>query len=189
MILSPQHSNIPDYVRTLDGLLLTGGDDVHPRFFGEKLTKIKLTLSPDERTIFELKLIRQFLKTNRPILGICLGCQMLNISLGGKLIQDLKSEQATQRNHRKGNHFVRIENSSQLKGILKRNQCKVNSRHHQAIKSVGKGLKISAYSTDGVIEGIEAKNSRYLIGIQWHPEILKDPLSKKLFRSFIQACK
>src|SRR5262249_36883835 len=121
-ILSPFRSEIPLYTKMIDGLLLTGGGDVHPKYFGEKLPKVKLELSPDERTRFEIKMVQSFLKTKKPMLGVCLGSQTIAVAMGGKLIQDIPTELRTRKNHRKGNHTVWVDRASKLRKIVGKNE-------------------------------------------------------------------
>lgn len=190
IILSPHQTSIQKYLQSVDGLLLTGGDDIHPKYFGKSLAQTRLKLSHDDRTQFEIGITKAFIQSNLPVLGVCLGCQTLNIALGGTLFQNLKSEHPKAMNHRNGNHSVHIDSGTRLEKILKTNQIHVNSRHHQAVNRLGKSLVVSARAQDGVAEAIESFHHDFVLGVQWHPEELpKRKESKTLFRTFVQACK
>ncbi|MBO5712662.1 MAG: gamma-glutamyl-gamma-aminobutyrate hydrolase family protein [Clostridia bacterium] len=152
-----------------DVLLLGGGEDVHPKYFGEEINGTE-TIN-ERRDIIEFNLIRQFLYQNKPILAICRGFQVLNLYLGGTLYQHLKNTNK----HRQTNgvdimHAVKtIKNSVYRK--LYGKEFIVNSYHHQALKKLAKNLKASCYSYDGVIEGYESKKLK-ILGAQFHPERL-----------------
>ena len=190
IILTPDLSQVSRYLQIIDGLLLTGGDDIHPKFFRKPLPKAPVTLSPGERTEFDLSLLKEFLKADRPVLGICLGCQTLNVALGGTLIQDLSTEKPGTKNHQKKNHKITIFSSSKLKKIFGNQTLIVNSRHHQAVDKIGSGLAIAAQSHDQVTEAIESSNHTFVFGVQWHPEELpKKKETQLLFKSFVNACR
>ncbi len=176
----------------IDGLVLTGGADIHPSFYGEEITA-PISLSPDQRTEFDLQFFRAALRADKAILAICHGMQVMNVALGGSLYQDLDTQRPGSLSHRpkEGNspavHRVQVESKSRLTKILgELREFEVVSSHHQAVKVLGNGLIISATSPDGLVEGIELPDYPKVIGIQWHPE--KDPTSepsKRLFRGFI----
>jgi putative glutamine amidotransferase len=190
VVLTPNADLANFYLKSLDGLLLTGGGDIHPKHFGAKLPKMKLDLSPEERTSFELRMARGFLKAKRPVLGICLGCQTINVVLGGTLIQDLPTEKPHTRDHTEGNHRIFLNKGTRLRKLVGQESLHVNSRHHQAISKLGRGLVSAAWSTDGVIEAIESNNHSFVFGLQWHPEtIASKPESMKIFKAFVEACR
>ena len=180
------------YFDLIDGILLTGGDfDIDPKLYNEKKDRSVNHLDKP-RTNFEMKMAKLALKKNKPILGICGGQQLLNVALGGSLIQnikkkDIKHEQPQPRN--KPSHSVFINTSSKLYKIVKKKEFKVNSAHHQAVKKIGKNLIINALASDGIIEGIELDNHKFFFGIQWHPEFLISNNDKKIFKAFIKACR
>ena len=159
----------------LDGLLLVGGVDVNPVYYGEKPHK-KLGSVDGLRDVNELKLIRMAVNRNIPIMGVCRGCQILNVAMGGTLIQDIPSQvEDHSLNHRGsfGNvreHSVGIENGSLLHKILGKDSLEVNSSHHQAVKDPAPGAHIDARASDGVIEAYDYYPLRRIIGVQWHPE-------------------
>ncbi len=183
---------------TIDALLISGGGDISPRFYGEKINPPSppfskggmggFELVSDERFYFEKMLFKEVMKLRKPVLGTCYGMQFLNVFLGGTLYQDLPKQRPGAINH-KSEHKIKIYNESKLYYILCKDIIKINSSHHQGIKKPGKGLIISAYAEDYVAEAIELKDYPFCIGVQWHPERLTDLYSKKLFKSFIEAAK
>ncbi len=189
IILAPHPGHVRFYAELCDGLLLTGGGDIHPKHYGTKpLRTAKLRLSPEERTRFDLALIRAFLRARRPVLGICLGAQTLNIARGGTLVMDLVSQRPKSRDHTKGTHPVRVSAGTALEKILGKQKLRVNSRHHQAVDRPGKNLRVVATADDGVIEALEASDRPFAFGIQWHPELSDTPDARRLFRAFVRNC-
>jgi putative glutamine amidotransferase len=160
------------YVKELDGLVLVGGDDIPPSAYGEQPHETVEPLPP-QRYNFERKLIAEWLATKKPVLGVCLGMQFTNVVSGGSLIQDIPSEVGTKIDHRKY-HQVQIEPGSSLSQILGANEARVFSYHHQAVRRVGKGLKVIAHSDDGVIEALERVDGGSGLFVQWHPEAMDD---------------
>lgn len=187
---------IQQLVEQLDGFLFTGGDDVDPSIYHKELTYSQKTyLVKDE---MEKAFIEDIIKADKPYFGICRGLQILNASLGGTLYQDLQKE-ATDKNlviHSQTTdrstpiHKVQIEEESKLYSILKEREYEVNSLHHQAAEVPAKGLSVVAMSEDGLIEALEMKGKRFVIGVQWHPELRfkVEEGSKRLFEEFIMAC-
>ncbi len=186
---------VDDYIKTLDGLLLGGGGDVHPSFFHERIKAKNLSIKK-ERDKFEIALTKKAKKKKLPILGICRGPQVINIALGGTIYQDLSLRKERTFNHKpeavmrfKKKHMVKIREGSKLFSIIKKKEIEVNTNHHQIIKDIAPGLSASAWSADGVIEALESKGKDFLVSVQWHPEAMLDhPSSGALFRAFIQAC-
>ena len=181
----------------LDGLVLSGGDfDIHPSFYGEHpiaaLGKIK-----SERTEFELEITDQALKRDLPILGICGGAQVINVVSGGSLYQDIPTQLSDpgacehSSKNSQGAHPIRVEPGTCLFKIVKRSRLKVNTSHHQAMKRIGRGLIVNAIADDGVIEGIESTSHEFVLGVQWHPEVLATRQShqRSIFTSFVDRCK
>lgn len=160
------------YVNKLDGLVLVGGDDIPPSAYGEQPHETVEPLPP-QRYDFERKLIAKWLACRKPVLGVCLGMQFTNVVAGGSLIQDIPSEVGTKINHREY-HLVQIEPGSLLSQILGANEARVFSNHHQAVRKVGKGLKVIAHSEDGVIEALERIDGGFGLFVQWHPEAMED---------------
>ena len=158
----------------IDGLLLTGGVDVHPNRYGEEPVPEIGNINP-ERDEFDLKLVRMAVEAELPILAICRGIQVMNVAFGGTLYQDISTQ------HPKANilhrikaenvihHYVDIKEGTLLHKLLGA-KAGVNTSHHQAVKDLAEGFIISAYSEDGVIEGIEMPGRPCLLGVQFHPE-------------------
>lgn len=175
-----------EIISKIDGLLLSGGEDIHPRFYGEE-PKYPMELSPDIRTEFEMSLVKEAMYKRIPILGICHGMQLINVALGGTLYQDLKRQNFAAKEHQLGDgrHQVFMTRGSQFFDIMGISAINVTSTHHQAIKNIGKELRASVRTSDSVIEGFEMPNHPFLIGVQWHPEKGPDDDSRKLFQAFI----
>ncbi|MDO4510429.1 MAG: membrane dipeptidase [Bacteroidales bacterium] len=179
-------------VKQIDGLLLIGGVDVDPSFFGETAHE-RLGTVDTLRDVNELKLIRLAANRNIPMLGICRGCQMLNVAFGGTLIQDIPSQVAdTSITHRitagaKRIHAISIEKESKFYEILGKTSLEVNSAHHQAVGKLAPGARIAAKSADGVVEAIDFYPTRRIMGTQWHPEGFRgtDDDMNSIFRFFL----
>lgn len=182
----------------IDGLYLTGGDDIDPIHFGEEPHPRLGSYFP-ERDVFELELTKVMLGKNKPILGVCKGAQILNIAAGGDMYQDIYSqiEEALIQHSQLspnyvGSHEVSVKLDSLMYRIVEMDEIRVNSFHHQANRKVGKGFIVSGKSSDGVIEVIESVLHRFALGVQWHPEMLAvggaDEVSRKVFAAFIEAC-
>lgn len=180
------------YAGILDGLLLTGGDDVPPEAYGEAPLKQTRTLSP-KRHAFEKMMLKAWLPTGKPILGICRGLQQTNVVCGGTLVQDIPTQVGTSVTHRgSGNtgHTIRIEPGAKLRTLLSGASVHVNSNHHQAARKIGKNLTVAARSADGVIEALEFTDGRFGLLVQWHPERMSDAKHRKaIFGAFVQACR
>jgi putative glutamine amidotransferase len=177
------------YLDRLDGLLMPGGADIPPSEYGEEPHET-VELLDDDRFQFEKVLVREWIdKTPKPLLGICLGSQWINVATGGTLIQDIPSERGA--NHRDCEHPVTLEPDSRLARILGSDEVVVNSFHHQAADAIGEGLKAVAKSPEGIVEATETTDpDRFLIGVQWHPEkrMPGDAVQAKLFKAFVEAC-
>ncbi|HHT9126047.1 MAG TPA: gamma-glutamyl-gamma-aminobutyrate hydrolase family protein [Candidatus Brocadiia bacterium] len=177
--------NVP--LPRIDGLLLGGGNDIPPERYGESPHEKAIPI-PKQKEDFDFLLVKNALDMDLPILGICYGLQLINVSLGGSLIQDISSQYKTSINHKTGTHIVRMDKDSRLYKILSRESVEVNSTHHQAIKSLGNKLRVSAVAGDGIIEAVEGTDNTYVVGVQWHPErIIKKDSQIELFRTLINA--
>lgn len=181
---------------TCDGIIIIGGPDLNPDLWdGEKHAMTQCMDTPRQQ--FDIELIQRGVKRNKPILGICLGVQELNIALGGTLQQDVPSAfpSSTIRHRKKTGcsfqeHTVRVEPSSILYLIVGNEEIVVNSSHHQAVEDVAPGMRAVAWAPDGVIEAIEATDGRPLLGVQWHPEYLIDrPEHLNLFRWVVETAR
>ncbi|MFB4210800.1 gamma-glutamyl-gamma-aminobutyrate hydrolase family protein [Shouchella sp. JSM 1781072] len=182
------------YVKQLDGVLMTGGGDINPTLFHEDPHPQLGSITP-ERDLFEMALAKAALAEEKPVLAICRGMQILNIAAGGDMYQDLPSQfqseliQHQQRAPREyGSHQVQMKDSSILASIVGTQTMFVNSFHHQAVRQVSSPLAVVGWTNDGVIEAIEHETHPFQVGVQWHPENMKDEHSKKLFQGFLKAC-
>lgn len=179
-------SGTEELAEMCSGLILSGGTDIAPFFFGEKIESSKLSID-HERDDYELLLMDAFYKKKKPVLGICRGIQVINVYFGGTIFQDIGDI------HNETFHNIKICTNSILESILG-NECLVNSYHHQTIKTLGKDLIVSAVSDDSVVEGIEHRNGS-VIGVQWHPERMTSECKidegdnmDYLFERFIRIC-
>lgn len=197
---------VAECVRRCDGILLTGGDDIEPRLYGDGLPSgLRRTVSttPDggERDLRELLLIDEIFSQGKPLLAICRGHQLLNVALGGTLIVDIPRQVPNALNHRRMDkrnevvHEVRLTAGCLLSKITAKQKLGVNSTHHQAVGRVAQPLKVTATSRDGIVEGMELKPGAarllpFLMSVQFHPERLagRFPEHGAVFRAFIQAC-
>lgn len=191
-VLLPPGSSWQRYASLIDALLLSGGGDLPPDYYGESpiVPESLLNLVDRRRIDFECSLVRSVLELHKPVFAVCYGMQLLNVVLEGTLWQDIAThyQPAPERqiDHRCGTHSVLIEDRSFLH--LTMSSCLVNSSHHQAIRTVGKGLSVFARASDGTVEGICLDEYPFCVGVQWHPERMgNDPLSQELFRSFVLA--
>lgn len=170
-----------DFVSRLDGLLLAGGQDVSPFYYGEEPRKVMGPTSP-ERDAFEIALIEEAIKQQKPILAVCRGMQLVNVVLAGSLLQDVEEDPTITVQHVQqslthyATHSINLNPDSRLYKIAgepSTRKIKVNSFHHQVIKDLGKELSVSSRSLDDVIESVESNTDKHdIIGVQWHPELL-----------------
>jgi putative glutamine amidotransferase len=196
VLLAPgRPPDVADILDRIQGLLLSGGPDVDPSHYGEKAHETVTDVTPD-RDAFELELARQALRRDLPTLAICRGQQVLNVALGGTLVQDIPSSVVGAEDHDPERerwelaHDVTILPGSRLRQILGEDRVAVNSFHHQAVKETGTGLVASAWSVaDRVVEGIESPDRRFVVGVQWHPESFWDrpTPSARLFGALVAA--
>lgn len=175
---------------TCDGLLLPGGGDMDPKFYGQ--ARIPACGEPNLlRDAAEPLLLRAFLAADKPVLGICRGIQVMNAVLGGDLYQDIKPfEHLPHNGHWAKVHTITVRRGTLLSRILGQDTVLVNSQHHQAVDRVAPGFTLAALSEDGIVEAIEKPNARFCLGVQWHPEWLSDadPAMQGLFDAFVNAC-
>jgi len=182
-----------DYLELIDGLVITGGAfDVDPVLFGAG-ERHPTVITKDRRTAFELAVTRGAIERDMPVLGICGGQQLLHVVLGGQLIQHIPDEVTDALAHEQPNprdepgHSVAVTPGTLLHRIVGRDSLDVNSAHHQAAKGEPSGVKVNAVAPDGVIEGIEATNKTFCLGVQWHPEYGVSAGDADIFRAFIAA--
>lgn len=181
------------YADKLDALVVTGGAfDVDPAMFGAETRHQTVSLKPN-RTGFELALTKAMMARKKPVLGICGGEQLINVILGGTLIQHIEDEVGDSLLHEQPNprnepgHAVEVKQGSLLHRIAGATEIKVNSAHHQAVKSVGPGVVVNAVAKDGVIEGIEDPRLPFCLGVQWHPEFRINEGDRNLFKALVAA--
>ena len=196
ILLPPMpEQDLAEVVRRLDGIMLIGGLDYCPSLYKESADATVELASP-RRQEFDLSLLRQVLRqVNMPLLGVCAGAQLLNIELGGTLVQDIRSsfqgstvEHATANGWRDGfnRHDVNVQKDSIIGGLYPAQRFAVPTSHHQSVKELGSGLKVTATADDGVIEAIELTQSMFVVGVQWHPE--RDyETNKPLFDRLVSA--
>ncbi len=181
----------------IDGLLLTGGGDIHPDNF-DQAWHPSLKYVNEARDELELPLCREKIEADLPVFGICRGIQVMSVAMGGSLYQDVPSQIINPLTHpAKGSeqdseHEIEIEHSSRLSEIVGKSTDEVNSAHHQAVNEIGKGFVVTARSEDGVIEAMENPLKKFVLGVQYHPErmIQTDEFRehrRKLFEAFIAA--
>lgn len=194
LLLPHEPELIDSYVSLIDGLVVSGGNfDVDPSLFGAE-ARHPSVMTKNERTTFELGMVRRCLAEDMPVLGICGGQQLLHVVLGGALIQHIPDEVQGALAHEQPNprdepgHGVRLVDGTRLRGIVGADELAVNSAHHQAAKDAPAGVIVNAVAPDGVIEGIEVPAYRFCIGVQWHPEFELSEGDRRIFAAFVEAC-
>ena len=196
-VLLPVHAHFEKNVEALDrldGVLISGGNDVSPRLYGERFDS-NCGLLDAERDAYEIELTRRAVTEGIPCLGICRGVQIMNVAHGGTLYQDLPSagfpaHSIWSGDRNNGTHLVAFPEGSPLHEIFRCGEMWVNSFHHQAVKKIGEGLRLAAVSTgDDVIEGLYRPDRPFVLAVQWHPEMMpKCEVQAKIFRAFVEAC-
>ncbi len=183
-----------------DGILFTGGEDVDPSFYGEK-KRYESVYDSHARDEFEFALLEGAMAKRAPILGICRGVQMINVNFGGTLYQDMKEDAEPQAEHRQTDvgktrqepsHSVVVTDADSDLGNIVHGACRVNSLHHQAVKRLGRGLKVTAHSEDGFVEAVESADEYpFLMAVQWHPEemVANSPEQREIFARFVAKCR
>lgn len=197
-IIIPIDSNqINKFVQIVDGVIITGGLDIDPKYYNQKKHP-KTEEDTIERTEFEIIFFKKILENKKPILGICRGMQLINIALGGDLIQDIPSFIKTDIDHHVVKngigylnkvHTIKTKKNSLIRKITNKEEFWVNSNHHQAICKLGNNIIVSAISPkDNIIEAIELKNyPKFFLAVQWHPEFVNTDEDKKIFRYFCES--
>ena len=190
---SDDRTVVDSYLDRVSGVLVTGGAfDIPPEAYGEASGEGMGPLK-QARTTFETTLMQAALGRNLPVLGVCGGMQLLNVVLGGTLVQDILKDVANARDHEQKHdrtqphHPVDIKEGTVLCELLGKGQVMVNSTHHQSVKKAGEKLVVSALAPDGIVEAIEAPSYNFAVGVQWHPELLLNtvPLHLGLYKAFV----
>lgn len=192
--LTSDEEILSQIVSETDGFLFTGGQDVSPELYGDKISPLcgEVCKKRDE---METILFRMAFALNKPLLGICRGIQFINAVMGGTLYQDLPTEHPSDTEHHHSPpydrpvHSVKLVPDTPLYHILQTETLQVNSYHHQAIRQPAAGLAAMAFSEDGLIEAVYAPGKKFIWAVQWHPEFSykNDPYSQKIFKAFVSA--
>jgi len=195
--LDIKKEDLPEVAARFDGFLITGGQDVNPSLYGEEKMDCCGGIN-SRRDTLEIDLIREVLKNDKPVLGICRGLQIINVALGGTLYQDiaeqlyLDKETPYKQDKPYGEPFHPIDviPGTPLHSILGKDRLDVNSLHHQAVKDLSPELKAAAISDKGVIESTYMPDKKFVLSVQWHPEYMmhKYPLHLEIFKKFVEAC-
>lgn len=195
VLLHYEYDDLSALANELDGLVITGGNfDVDPNLYGEEIKHERV--NPNlKRTNFEMGICKAAIAQKMPVLGICGGHQLINVVMGGSLIQHIPGEIENCLEHEQKvakylpTHDVTIHPGTKLHSIVKSSTIKVNTTHHQAVKDLGRDLVVNAIAPDGVIEGIETTDSNWLcIGVQWHPEYAYTEHDAALIKHFVNTC-
>jgi gamma-glutamyl-gamma-aminobutyrate hydrolase PuuD len=199
-VFDPAKDDPAQVVGEVAGLLLTGGVDIDPSRYGEAREATVVNVEAD-RDVFEFALLHAAREARLPIFGICRGLQVMNVALGGSLVQDIPTQMTGILEHTVATppcsiaHEVWVTKGSRLWTLMQEKMtdadtCSVNSRHHQAIKQLAPGFEVTATAPDGVIEAIECNGSTFCLGVQWHPEnFWRTGEFRPLFEGFIEACR
>ncbi|HEX6088125.1 MAG TPA: gamma-glutamyl-gamma-aminobutyrate hydrolase family protein [Thermoanaerobaculia bacterium] len=194
LVIPPQPENAEELLSRLDGVLLAGGFDCDPAVYGEECHP-SCERMDTRRQENDLALAAAARRHNVPTLGVCLGLQVMNVAAAGTLIQDIESQHDTEIRHAsipedRARHDVIIEQGTHLAGMLPATELNVNSSHHQAVKTLGQGLRVTAHAPDGIIEGVEDPRHPFYLGVQWHPEDMTgEESASSLFGAFIEAAR
>ena len=195
LLIPPQPENAEELMNELDGFLLAGGEDCDPAAYGEERHPTVTETCDVRRQSNDLALAEAARRHQVPMLGICLGLQVMNVAAGGTLIQDIDSQHDTEIRHAsepadRARHDVIIEKGTHLASVLSEAELNVNSSHHQAVRKVGQGLRVTALAPDGVVEGVEDPKHPFYLGVQWHPEdMIEEGSASALFAALIEAAR
>jgi putative glutamine amidotransferase len=176
-LLHPSNIRLRDYAKHLDGLVLQGGADVSPQTYAQSATRPEWS-GDRARDVYELELLHEFIEAGKPVLGVCRGCQLINVAFGGTLYQDIASDVPTASEHVSDDlydshyHEIHFSDGSAMARLFPSNaKALVNSIHHQAVRDLGRDLAVEAYSkADNIVEAIRYRKARFVMGLQWHPE-------------------
>ena len=189
---------LEELMESCDGFLLSGGPDIDAKYYGEPNYSYNGAINPI-RDMMEIYIAKNAVASGKPVFGICRGIQVLNAAMGGTLYQDIHSQLKDRNLLRHSQdapewypiHSVNVAENSRLWNIFGKCTLRVNSFHHQAVKTLGKGFKSIAWTDDGIIEAIEHENHVFTAGVKWHPELMwqEDTEVLKLFKAFVDAAK
>lgn len=183
------YEGIRQWTELCGGILFTGGPDVNPRTYGEDVREECGEIVP-VRDTFEKTALELALQLDKPIFGICRGIQSMNVFCGGSLFQDIPADIPSPLTHDKVVHDIDVKSGTLLADIIGSGVHEVNSYHHQSVKRTAPGFRVAAASSDGVIEAIFMPERRFVLGVQWHPELMHESeISRKLFAAFVAASK
>ncbi|RME66033.1 MAG: gamma-glutamyl-gamma-aminobutyrate hydrolase family protein [Caldilineae bacterium] len=206
VLIPPGEPDLDDLLARLDGVILSGGGDLDPAHYGGKAHESIYLIDP-ERDHFELALARRLVQGRLPTLGVCRGLQVLNVALGGALVEHLPDEPPPRRDtspvvHRavspagdifgaQSMHPVEVAPDSRLARILGVTRLEVASWHHQAVRRVAEPLTVTAWAEDGIVEAVELPEHPWFLAVQWHPELTaaEDPVQRRLLRAFVDAAR
>jgi putative glutamine amidotransferase len=195
-LLLPPVEKDPDaiarYIEMCDGFLFTGGRDISPRRYSSQTTHPAVNLLNPRREDFDFALLDAAMKSGKPVLGVCLGSQEINVALGGSMIADLPTQTSSTINHKPGSihpsHAVDITTGTRMHDLLGTTTLQVNSLHHQACDRLGSGVLVMARAPDGVVESFDVQGRKFLMGVQWHPEMLTDdPQQLSIYQALVKA--
>jgi putative glutamine amidotransferase len=195
LLIPPGEPNLDALLSAIDGLILAGGGDLDPELY-EGSQHETIYMVDDERDLTELRMAAAVVARDVPTLGICRGVQVINVALGGTLIEHLPDVVGEAVAHRAPprlptNHGVRLDPDSHLATILQTDEIDSASWHHQALRRLGDGLRVVAWAPDGTVEAVEMPGHPWLYAVQWHPELTAahDPVQQRLFDTFVDACR
>ena len=198
-LLAQDEESIRAVYERIDGVFLAGGVDVDPASYREDKLDVCGRTDPDRDRV-ELMLARWAIEDGKPLLGVCRGLQVINVACGGSLMQDVENESPNYIKHdyfpTQGYardylaHAADVQPGSEMERVFQAKRIQVNSMHHQGIKKLGDDLVATIHSPDGLIEGVEGTSGSFLMGVQWHPEMLveSDEGTRRLFAAFVDAC-
>ena len=188
--------SVKEIADRFDGFVFTGGDDIAPCYYNQDKTE-QCGEPCQKRDSLEFALFKEVIKTEKPVLGICRGMQFLNVALGGTLYQDLPTQRKSTTSHKQPKpsdaltHGVTVVKGTPLYDIVGTESLMVNTLHHQAVDKLADGLKVCAIAEDGLVEAFYAPEKAFLMGVQWHPEMLfaHAPNNLKIGKAFVEICR